>query len=238
MKHPSGKLSQGIFAQKLVMALLLIMLLNGCKGVFKSHSADEGVIKYKITYLKNQDENPLISLLPDHLNMYYKDNNVAMIVEGWMGIFKSSFIKKAETCEAVTVLKMLNKKYYYRIVTADAFMGMSGYKSPKITFDDKQKTVLGKTCKHAIVAIDSINLVFDIYYTHDIAIENPNKHTLYEAIPGVLMEFQLEMNGIPMRLEASEIMDVEVDNQVFEIPEGYEEVTKEKIDEMFASLSS
>ncbi len=222
----------------LAIMVLIVVILGACNSKLGKSNIDEGVITYKITYLVSESENPLISLLPSQIKMYFKDDNVSMSIEGWMGIFKSSFIKISKKDQAITLLKMLNKKYYYECKTPGDFMGMSGYTKPIIEFDDLEKEILGYQCKHAIVTIEHANITFDIYYTNQIDVKNPNQHTLYEQIDGMLMEFQIEMNGIPMKLVATEIINTNVDDIHFEIPADYNCVDKEEIDKIFNSLTS
>ena len=79
-------------------------------------------MKYDITYLEDENENPIISLMPSQLDMSFKNNSVQMEVEGWMGVFKSSFKKNEPKNEAITLLKMMNKKYCYRSDNKHGFL--------------------------------------------------------------------------------------------------------------------
>jgi hypothetical protein len=74
---------------------------------------DEGSVRYKITYLQSEKENPIIGLMPGYLTMQFKNNSVRMDVEGWMGVFKSTFIRQYEQEKSVNLLKMMSKRYYY-----------------------------------------------------------------------------------------------------------------------------
>ncbi|MBI9065746.1 MAG: hypothetical protein JEZ09_00560 [Salinivirgaceae bacterium] len=221
---------------RLTIFSLLIALFSACTFDFGKEGIVEGTMQYKINYLQDETENPLIGLMPSTLNMTFKNNTVLMEVEGWMGVFRSAFIKYGETGEAVTMLKMMGKKYYYMSNGKSGYMGMSGYDSIVIQFDDKKKKILEYDCDHAMAKIPDSNIEFDIYYTRQIDIVNPNSQTPFSKINGVLMEFQLDINGIKMHLEAKEINEREIPDETFEIPDDYEEVPKSEIDEIFASL--
>ena len=176
--------------------------------------------------MESEAENPVISIMPKSLIMRFKDNSVIMEVEGWLGIFKSSFIKKADNTKAVTLLKMLNKKYYYCGQGKDGYIGFEAYDNIKIIPDDSTKNILGFKCKHAKAVLNSKNIEFDIYYTDKIKIKNPNEFTPYHNIQGVLMDFQIEMNGLPMHLTATEFKRVKINDNIFEIPKEYKSVEK------------
>lgn len=216
--------------------VVFLGIFNSCKLGDKGKDFSEGTMKYNITYLEDENENPIISLMPSKLNMSFKNNSVIMEVEGWMGVFKSSFIKNSFKNEAITLLKMLNKKICFRDTGSTSFLGFDGYNNAAITFDDKTKKILDFTCKHASVTIVDKNLSFDIYYTEEIKIDKPNEFTPYANVPGVLMEFQIEINGIPMYLIVSEVVKREISNDIFNVPTGYEDVPREELEKIFSSL--
>jgi len=219
----------------LIVVLFTVLLVSSCHKITRS-GIDEGIMKYEITYLEDKANNPLISLLPSHLDMHFKNNSVLLCVEGWMGIFESAFIKQAETGEFITTLKIMNKKYYYKSDTVEGFMGDTKYLNLEFSFDEEVKQILDYDCKHAKVFVPSNNVTFDLYYTTDISVEEPNKNTVFEEVPGVLMEFQVEMNGIPMHLIATELTEKEIPDDDFYIPSGYKEVEKQEVDTIFSSI--
>lgn len=223
-------------SQKLALFIFIAFafVFSSCNEV-ADKGVDQGVVKYEITYLADKSTNPLITLLPSHLNMYFRDNSVLLSVQGWMGIFESAFIKDGKNGEVVTTLKMMNKKYYYKNI-GGGFMGDSKYQNLEFVFDDSTKQIIDYHCLHAKVKVPSENIEFDIYYTNDIQITSPNLHTAFEKIPGVLMEFHMDMNGIPMHLIATELTEKEIPDSYFQIPEGYLEVEKCEIDTILSSL--
>lgn len=214
----------------------LTFLTTTCQINFGKKGIKEGTVKYKITYLQSEKDNPIVSLMPSYLNMSFKDNSVRMDVEGWMGIFKSTFIRQYSLGQSVNLLKMMNKKYYYICSGSDDFMGMQSYTDVSITFDDTEKEILDFTCQHARVSANSGSVNFDLYYTTEIDISEPNNQSPFKEIPGVLMEFQIEINGISMFLEAAEVVEAEISDELFQIPAGFEEVPKKTIDDIFSSL--
>ncbi len=220
----------------MVVSIVTVVFISSCEIKFGKKGIDEGTIKYKITYLQSETENPIISLMPSYLTMSFKDNSVRMDVEGWMGVFKSTFIRQFNNNQSVNLLKMMNKKYYYICTGSNEFMGMKTYQDLEIVYDDVEKEILDFNCKHATVTANSGTVVFNLYYTTEIEIETPNNQTPFYEIPGVLMEFQIEVNGISMYLEAAEIIEAELSDEIFQIPSDFEKVAKEIIDEIFSSL--
>ncbi len=216
--------------------IITILIFQSCHLNMGESGISEGTMKYDITYLEDESENPIISLMPSQLDMSFKNSSVIMEVEGWMGIFKSTFIKNEQNSEAITLLKMMNKKYCYRSVGSQGFLGFSAYNNAKIVFDDETKEILDFLCKHAKVTVSDKNLLFDIYYTDEIKIDKPNEFTPFEEVPGVLMEFQIEINGIPMYLIASEVIETDIPDNIFQVPNGFEDVKREELDKIFSSI--
>lgn len=216
--------------------VLAIALFQACKFKIGDKAISEGTMKYSITYLDDESKNPIISLMPSHLKMSFKESSVIMEVEGWMGVFKTSFIKNGSSKEAITLLKMLNKKYCYRSYGSKGYLGFDANGEMIIEFDEELKEILSYSCKHAKVTLPEKNLTYDIYYTEEIGIDNPNEFTPYDQIPGVLMEFQIEINGIPMYLIASEVIESEIPDEAFDVPEGFEDVPREELEKIFSSL--
>jgi len=213
----------------------MLLLVTSCSINHKIRGINQGEIKFKINYLQDASENPLIGLMPTELNMTFKENNVSMSVEGWMGIFKSSFIKMGNNGEVITLLKIMNKKFYCQS-NSSGLLGVDSYKDLNIEFDDQTKEILNIKCQHATGTLNGKAGSFDIYYTTDIHIEEPNFNSPFEVIPGVLMEFQLEMDGIPMHLIAIKLSDIDIPDNAFDVPEEYQKISKDKMDEIFQSL--
>lgn len=223
--------------RKLLYCLFfLISGLSACDVKLGKNEITEGIIRYKIDYLQEETENPIISLMPSHLDMIFKDNSVMMEAEGYLGLFKTSFIKQSDKLQTVTVIKMMNKKYYVLNDKNSDFMGMNAFDSIEVAFDDQIKRILTYDCSHCLVTVPKKNLSFDVFYTQQIKIDNPNAKTPFHSIPGVMLQFQIEANGIPMHLTASEFIESEITEKMFDIPSGYQQVTQDTIDNLFLEL--
>ena len=214
--------------------MLAVCLLSvSCTKQGRHGNVKEGSMKYKITYLESEKESPIIGLLPSTIMMRFNNDKVLLEMEGWLGIFRSAFVKNGEN-EAYTLLKILSKKYLYISEPNEGFYGMKKPDNLKVDFDDETKEIIGFECKHAKVSIDTLS--FDVYYTNDIKIKNATANTPLDMIPGMLIDFRLEMNGIPMHLEAVEFIEEKVPNTIFDIPNGYERVERSQMDEIFNGI--
>jgi hypothetical protein len=115
-------------------------------------------------------------------------------------------------------------------------MGVTSYTDLYVAFDSLKRNIIGFDCNHAIVTVPHKNVSFDVFFASGFGIDNPNEGTPFEEIPGVLLEFQLEMNGIPMHIEANQLQEVKISKKTFQIPEGYKQVDKKVVDDLIGSL--
>lgn len=74
---------------------------------------------------------------------------------------------------------------------------------------DETKTILGYTCKKAIMHSDSLE--FTYWYTNDIEIDLKGQSLVNEKIPGFPMEFQTVKDGV--------FMNYKVSNLTFSLPD-------------------
>ena len=71
----------------LILLFIVAFVINSC-DIQLGGKFDEGIIEYDLKYLEDENQNPIISLLPTTMSFQFKDNNCIQSVEGWMGIFK------------------------------------------------------------------------------------------------------------------------------------------------------
>ncbi len=221
--------------KKLTIIIFLFLLINSC--TVKEKEIDEGVLEYNVEYLTSKEENPIVNLLPPSMYIKFKNNSTFTMIKGWMGVFSLSYISNYKNQTNTTLLKIMDQKYYYLTQFEDTNFIFDDLKGMKLQFTNDTKMILGYNCKKVIVTFpDSDTPPFDIYYTNDIKIENSNFNNPFKDIDGVLMEFSIKMNKIPMRLTISKVKAVEIPDDVFKIPSTYIKVERNKIQDILDSL--
>lgn len=216
---------------------LFLLILFSCKLNDTPELIEEGIITYDITYFQTEKENPLISLLPAQMTITFKDDKAVSVFEGWMGIFSSSLITDISKGENKTLIKLSDKKYYSVSAINEPFIGE---KTDSISIQDidETKDIAGYKCKKSMVNIyNPENYSFDIYYTDELKLKYPNINSPFKDIQGVLMEFQMEINNIEMKLTFNNINTDKIHDSVFNIPEGYHNISKAEMEEILESVS-
>ncbi len=212
-----------------------IVSLGACSPEQKQTS--EGVIKYEISYLDDAHDNPLISFMPQNMLVKFKENQTLSVIEGFLGTFKVVFLSNGETGQNISLLRIMGEKLLYKAEPEALAFGYQGMENILIEFTDETKIIAGYSCKKAIVQCpDHAKGKIDVFYTEQINILNPNQNNPFREIKGTLMEFQVLLNGMNMKIKAIEVKSMTVDNEVFEIPEGYEQKSFENVAEFVSGF--
>lgn len=217
-----------------LIAIFLLVSLTACENIMSGNKISEGKIVYEIEYLDDEKENPLISLLPKTMEIQFKENNTATNIEGFLGTFKMRLISDFEAEKNHAVLRIMDKKY---IQTVDFGDIPAGYELEDFTIEntDEKAEIAGYKCKVALVKVEGKDPI-KLYYTDAINIKNPNAGNPFHEIEGVLLGFQVKLTGLNMRFRAKKVVAQEVSPDQFIIPEGYEEVSKEKLEGILLSF--
>ena len=219
-----------------ITIIILLILVNSCT-VKKEKAIDEGILEYNVEYLTSKKENPIVNLLPPSMCIKFKNNSTYTLIKGWMGVFSLSYISNYENATNTTLLKIMNQKYFYSSQFRDSNMIFDDFEGMNLQFTNDTKKILGYNCKKVIATFKNTNTPsFDVYYTNEIKIKNATFNTPFKDIDGVLMEFNIKMSQIPMRLTISKVNSVEVSDDVFDIPSSYIKVERKKIQNILDSL--
>jgi len=220
----------------LVLSGIIIVLFSSCQKIFNDENR-RGEIEYKITYLENNFDNFSTNLLPKKMKLTYNNHFSKNTIESFMGIFVLSNISNTKNATNVTLLKFMDNKFYHETSKNEHACFFYGFNDIDIKFTDGTRDIAGFKCKKAIAEFPNNDQPgFDIYYTEDIPIKSPNKNTPFEKIGGVLMEFQMKMDGLEMKLTADSYKTNAVSTEEFDIPSQYHPISKDKMQEIITAL--
>ncbi len=216
--------------------IFILFFSFGCKNVFHSKSS-EGIIHYKLQYFQNEDENPVISVLPTEMDIEFKNNFTHQKVEGWLDVFYMGGIYNPETKRKTALLKIMGKKYqHFEDGDKQVNFGFDPYNDMKLEETNETKKIAGIKCKKIHVSFPDTSKDFDIYYTDAIKIKNPNWNNPFHNVKGVLLDYQISMFGIKTHIVADSVEYIEVPDEDFVIPDGFKEVSKEEMEKVINKL--
>lgn len=212
--------------------ILVIVLSYGCGSPNGGNGISEGVIEYDAEPVDKA--HPMADLAPTKMTVRFKDNKSCVDLSAGMGLFSTSFISDPETRTMTQLVKLLNKKYAHVFDSIE--LRKENEKTPKMAIQktNETKMIAKYKCRKARVTFPGTDLPgFDIYYTTDINIQNPNWSNPFSEIEGVLLEYQMTRHGMEMHFTAKAVNPIEVDDAVFEVPEDYKVIGKPELDDLF-----
>lgn len=215
------------------LAGLFIVLLNSC-GQNNEKSFSEGVIEYDADVI--DQSNPMASLAPSKMIMTFKDDRACAEMSAGMGLFTTSFISDPEKHTLTQLVKLLNKRFY--LTQAQPAIDTENAAYPVEVIPTKEtKMIAGYKCTKSHVKLkDGSGVEFDVFWTKELNIKDPNFCNPFFAIDGVLMEYQMKKFDLEMHFKARSVKEEDVDDATFEIPSDYKAISQQEMTEFINGL--
>lgn len=212
---------------------LIILNFTSCK----ESGVNEGILKYHIEYDEQEKKtNAVINLLPTQMSYYFKDGSSKSMMS-FMGFFLAAYISNAETKENIILFKLMNDKYSCTTNFGEGTIGFDDFPNMVLKETKETKVMEGLKARKVEVSFkDNSMEPFDLYYTSDIKVENPNWNNPYRDIKGVPLDFRLKLMGISMHLTLKEMRNEVVDMNQFTSPEGYALISAEELDKTIREI--
>jgi GLPGLI family protein len=194
----------------------------------------EGAIEFDAAVV--DPEHPMASLAPSKMTIKFKDNKSCAEMSAGMGLFSTSFISDPEKKTLTQLVKLLNKKF--SLIQNELEVKKENESYPlTITPTKETKIIAGYNCNKVHVKVnDDMGSEYDVYYTKDLNIKNPNFANPFSALDGVLMEYQMKKFGLEMKFTAKAVKQEDVDESCFELPADYKPVSQQEMNELFLGL--
>lgn len=212
---------------------LIIFFLGSC-GQDDGKNISEGVIEYDAVVV--DQSNPMASLAPSKMIMKFKDDKACAEMSAGMGLFSTSFISDPEKKTLTQLVKLLNKRFYLTQGQKEIDAENGSY-PVELTNTTETKMIAGYKCQKAHAKLkDDSGIEFDVFFTKELKIKDPNFCNPFFQVDGVLMEYQMRKFDLEMRFTAKSVKKEEIDDAAFEIPADYKAVSQQEMNELFQGL--
>jgi len=213
--------------------IVISFLYVGCDGCSVLGGKSEGIVVYDITYPKPHPDAATQFMMPSDMELHFKDDKYVNSLSIAYNVVNIGYLVNNQTKELVEIAKIGKHKYACKINEANLSTLLKDVPPHKVELiDGETKEIAGFKCKKAVVTVAAKTpYKFDVYYTTDIALTNPNWCTPFKDIPGTLMEYQIEKFDVIMRFTAKEVKNLAQETKEFDVPEGLEYTTPQFIDE-------
>jgi hypothetical protein len=197
---------------------------------------DQGEIHFSITYGGPPGNIP-VAYLPKNLVVSFKKDRTLFDIRSPFGNNGIANLSNPSQNVYDTYLNMLGMRAYYSAELDETPPGLSSMEGLQIRHTGKTGEIIGFNCKHAEVTFPSMpDSVFDIWYTDEIDIENPNAANPFSEIDGVLLNFFFFMGNREFIFEAESVYRKEIPDKVFERREKYKRIGKDDMASLIASI--
>lgn len=222
-----------------ILVLFAILLaLNPAFSQNPKGKPFKGKIVYHITYDKNDLGDEVTGMLPTLMSVYISELKVKTDLATELGV--QSAIYDLNLKSKTALMDLMGSKYAisdsWETIKADH------EKKPKaeIRVTEETKEIAGYNCRKVVVSIkesDDADPVESVAWFTEGLVVNPEinfSNALLKDVKGVLMEYDMEAgNGLNMKFTVFSVEKMKVSAKDFEIPEGYTEVTRQELMQIF-----
>lgn len=219
-----------------LIPFVLILVFWSCKSDKDLTKIYEGIIEYDITYSSDSITSVPVQFLPKKMLLQFNQHYASYKIEDMMGVFCITNTTNVSRRTHISTIKIFNKKYKY--------VGKKGevpvFFRPESVFLIKETedtvTLAGIKCQKSAVTDLKARRKFDVAYSEDFFIKEPNINTPYSDINGILMKFEIDLGRMRLTLTAKKIVPSQIKNQVFRIGDDYKLINEEKMREIIATM--
>lgn len=222
-----------------ILAILFLVLIfsPSCKDADDLDSKTQGCIEYDIKYLQNSLKTVPTELLPKKMTFTFRDNYSFQKIEGFLGFFSISHLVNPRQSINSTFLKIRQHKYSYPGDKAEMAVGFDKMEGMEINYLDETKDIAGFEARKARISFPGQDRnSFDVYYTQDISIKNPNSTNPFHEIDGVLLEFHLKFHNLDMHLMAKNAVFKPISRKEFRPPSDYKTIPRSEMERIIGLL--
>ena len=190
---------------------------------------DQGEIHYNIDYSGTIGTIPK-EALPRSLVVSFKDNKI--LFEMLSPVGNSGILNLSNPKKDIydTYLSLFTIRYYYAAKQGEMYPGFEAMEGMEIHKTEKTAVICGFNCKNAEATFPADReKIFDIWYTAEISVKDPNVCSPFFEIDGVLMSFFFLINHSELRFNAENVYRKDIPDQAFERRVNFIRVSREDI---------
>jgi hypothetical protein len=221
----------------LLSAILFIFVFTACNesGVKSLH---QGEIHYDVQYAGHVTLMPK-DLMPKNLIVLFKNDNIIYELVSPFG--NSGIINLSNPSKEIydTYLSLFTIRYYYASKPGELYPGFEAMRGMEVRKTSKTAEICGFKCKNAEVTFPFDRAkIYNVWYTEDIPVKNPNASTPFNEIDGVLMSFFFFIGRSEFHFEAQNVYKKDIPDETFERKEKFKQVSKKDINKFINKMVS
>jgi hypothetical protein len=221
----------------LLFIVILIFAAYSCKNTGGKH-INQGEIHYDVQYEGHVTMMPK-ELMPKNLVVSFKDDNIIYELISPFG--NSGITNLSNPSKEIydTYLSMFTIRYFYASKPGELYPGFDAMRGMEVKKTSRSAVICGFNCKNAEVTfpIDR-SKIYNVWYTDEIPVRNPNASTPFNQIDGVLMSFFFFIGRSEFHFEAQNVYRKDIPDKTFERKEKFKKVSKNDINKFINKMVS
>lgn len=219
---------------KLSLIFCIVSILFSCN---EFEGTGEGTVIYEVAYDPAQKaEKAVIGVLPTKMTQVFKDGNSKCLIKPMLSMF--AYISDSVAQTNYILFQLWQDRSYCESPFDNPTIGFDEFPGLKLTYTDETKEIAGYSVRKVIAEYNGEE-PYDIWYTTDIKISNPNWYNPYSEIKGVLLDYKVSLAGIKMHIKAKEIISEEISDKEFTVDSEFKKVDclelKKKVDDILSN---
>jgi hypothetical protein len=212
----------------LLIAAVFALTCNSCSERGGKY-IKEGEIHYTIEYSGSIGAMPR-EVLPKNLIVSFKHNKILFQMISPIGNSGIMNLSNPEKDIYDTYFSLLTLKYYYAAKKDEMYPGFEAMEGMELRKTGRTAVICGFNCINAEATFPSNReKVYEIWYTDEIRVKNPNTCTPFHQIDGVLMSFFFLIGHYELRFNAENIYKKDIPDQIFERRAKFVKASKQDI---------
>jgi hypothetical protein len=199
---------------------------------------NQGEIHYNIDYIGSFGPMPK-EVMPKNLVVAFKHDKILFEMISSFG--NSGILNLANPEKGIldTYFSLFTLKYFYAVQPGEQFPGFEAMEGIEIRKTTKTAVICGFNCKNAVVTLPAKkDKVYEIWYTNEINVKNPNTATPFSDVDGVLMSFFFLLGESELHFNAETVYKKEIPDETFERREKFTRVSRNEIDKFINKMIS
>jgi hypothetical protein len=221
----------------LFIAAIFVVTSNSCKERGGKY-IDQGEIHYNIDYIGVVGSVPK-EFMPNNMVVSFKNDKILFEMVSPFG--NSGIINLANPDKDIfdTYFSLFTIKHYYAAKPGEIFPGFEAMSGMVLKKTARTSVICGFNCKSVEVSFPGkTDKTYEIWYTNEIDVKNPNASTPFAEIDGVVMSFFFILGTTELHFNAETVYEKDIPDITFERREKYIRVSRDDINKFINKMIS
>jgi len=200
---------------------------------FAQKEISEAHVKYSMT----ADGGMAAMMSGTTMDLYFNKTNAKVAMNMMNGMAKMDAIVDNKAKKGLLFLDMMGQKKVVEMDEKDLEASKQKNQKPsKVEYLKKYKKIAGYKCQQVLVTIDGIADPAVVYVTEKIKPADLGEVSMmkFTQLKGFPLSWEIKQQGMTVKMEATEVSLAKLNKKTFDmtIPEGYEKMTMEELQQL------